>query len=334
MRKSMRGKRRGGEDKSFWLCFSDLMSTLVLVLVLIMFYSLYLHFDTMEEATARLLQTEQSLADQEAEIAAQDEELRISNLQLIEREAALNEALAELEQAQLELQASQLSAQEREELLAALQTQLEGQQAQLEDQQAQLEDLIGVRSRIIVELASALNEANVQVDTDQNTGAIRLSSEVLFNVGQAVLKPEGERFLQRFIPVYMDVLLSEEYADSVSEIIIEGHTDSTGTYIENMELSQNRARAVLQYILSSDFTQLSYSEKQALREVVTVNGRSSSDPVLDENGLENMDASRRVEFKFRLHDETMIQQMQELLDSFSIEETQTDTQQESAQSAQ
>lgn len=58
MRKSMRGKRRGGEDKSFWLCFSDLMSTLVLVLVLIMFYSLYLHFDTMEEATARLLQTE------------------------------------------------------------------------------------------------------------------------------------------------------------------------------------------------------------------------------------------------------------------------------------
>ena len=277
MRKSMRGKRRGGEDKSFWLCFSDLMSTLVLVLVLIMFYSLYLHFDTMEEATARLLQTEQSLADREAEIAAQDEELRISNMQLIEREAALNEALAELEQAQLELQASQLSAQEREELLAALQTQLEGQQAQLEDQQAQLEDLIGVRSRIIVELASALSEANVQVDTDQNTGAIRLSSEVLFNVGQAVLKPEGERFLQRFIPVYMDVLLSEEYADSVSEIIIEGHTDSTGTYIENMELSQNRARAVLQYILSSDFTQLSYSEKQALREVVTVNGRSSSD---------------------------------------------------------
>ena len=257
MRKSMRAKRRGGEDKSFWLCFSDLMSTLVLVLVLIMFYSLYLHFDTMEEATARLLQTEQSLADREAEIAAQDEELRISNMQLIEREAALNEALAELEQAQLELQASQLSAQEREELLAALQTQLEGQQAQLEDQQAQLEDLIGVRSRIIVELASALSEANVQVDTDQNTGAIRLSSEVLFNVGQAVLKPEGERFLQRFIPVYMDVLLSEEYADSVSEIIIEGHTDSTGTYIENMELSQNRARAVLQYILSSDFTQLS-----------------------------------------------------------------------------
>ena len=174
----------------------------------------------------------------------------------------------------------------------------------------------------------------MQVDTDQNTGAIRLSSEVLFNVGQAVLKPEGERFLQRFIPVYMDVLLSEEYADSVSEIIIEGHTDSTGTYIENMELSQNRARAVLQYILSSDFTQLSYSEKQALREVVTVNGRSSSDPVLDENGLENMDASRRVEFKFRLHDETMIQQMQELLDSFSIADTQTDTQQESAQSAQ
>ena len=212
----------------------------------------------------------------------------ISNMQLIEREAALNEALAELEQAQLELQASQLSAQEREELLAALQTQLEGQQAQLEDQQAQLEDLIGVRSRIIVELASALNEANVQVDTDQNTGAIRLSSEVLFNVGQAVLKPEGERFLQRFIPVYMDVLLSEEYADSVSEIIIEGHTDSTGTYIENMELSQNRARAVLQYILSSDFTQLSYSEKPVSYTHLVHRARA------EEIGIHGIDALRRL----------------------------------------
>lgn len=46
-----------------------------------------------------------------------------------------------------------------------------------------------------------------------------------------------------------------------------------------------------------------------------------------------MDASRRVEFKFRLHDETMIQQMQELLDSFSTE-NQGETQQDGVQSAQ
>ena len=74
--------------------------------------------------------------------------------------------------------------------------------------------------------------------------------------------------------------------------------------------------AVLAYILSDEFVQITPAEKNELREIVTVNGRSFSDPILDENGNENMDASRRVEFKFRLHDETMIEQMRELLKSF------------------
>ena len=35
--------------------------------------------------------------------------------------------------------------------------------------------------------------------------------------------------LQQFLPVYLDVLLREEYADYLGEVIIEGHTDSDGT---------------------------------------------------------------------------------------------------------
>ena len=110
--------------------------------------------------------------------------------------------------------------------------------------------------------------------------------------------------------------MSEEYGNSISEIIIEGHTDSTGTYIDNMALSQNRARAVLAYILSDEFGYLTPEQKVTLRKIATVNGRSYSDPVLNANGVEDMDASRRVEFKFRLHDEAMIDQMRELLESF------------------
>jgi len=331
MRRSMRRRRTNSSDNgSFWLCFSDLMSTLVLVLVLIMFYSLYQHFDAMEEATARIISSEQALSDREAQLAAQDEELENSRMTLIQQQRELNAALEELQQAQLELEASQLSAEEKEELLAAMQARLDEQQAQLADQQtqmanqqaqmaqqeAQLEELVGVRAKIIVDLAGALNAANIEVNTDQNTGAIQLSSEVLFSVGQSELKLEGKQFLQRFIPVYMDVIMSEEYENSISEIIIEGHTDSTGTYIDNMALSQNRVRAVLEYILSDEFGYLTPEQKVALRKIATVNGRSYSDPILNANGVEDMDASRRVEFKFRLHDEAMIEQMRELLESY------------------
>ena len=48
---------------------------------------------------------------------------------------------------------------------------------------------------------------------------------------------------------------------------------------------------------------------------MTANGRSFSDPVLDANGFEDMDASRRVVFKFRLTDEQMIQQLKSILEA-------------------
>ena len=48
--------------------------------------------------------------------------------------------------------------------------------------------------------------------------------------------------------------------------------------------------------------------------MATANGRSSSDPVLRADGTEDMDASRRVVFKFRLTDEQMIEQLKAILE--------------------
>ena len=109
-------------------------------------------------------------------------------------------------------------------------------------------------------------------------------------------------------------IFSEEYKGYVAEIIIEGHTDSTGSYIDNLELSQQRALAVASYVLDDDYRGITADQKRQLRIVATANGRSFSDPVLDANGNEDMDASRRVVFKFRLTDEQMIQQLQDILE--------------------
>ena len=50
-----------------------------------------------------------------------------------------------------------------------------------------------------------------------------------------------------------------------------------------------------------------------LQKIVTVNGRSYSDPIFNSDGTVNLDASRRVEFKFRLKDEEMIGEMIKIL---------------------
>jgi chemotaxis protein MotB len=52
-----------------------------------------------------------------------------------------------------------------------------------------------------------------------------------------------------------------------------------------------------------------------LRELATANGCSWSDPVYDANGNVDMDASRRVVFKFRMTDEQMIQQLKDILEA-------------------
>ena len=133
---------------------------------------------------------------------------------------------------------------------------------------------------------------------------------MFFEVNSFTIKQSGQELLNRFLPVYLGVLMQDEYKDYVAEIIIEGHTDSTGTYLSNLKLSQNRALAVAEYCLQMNT--LSAQMKQKLQDILTATGKSYSDPVLV-NGVEDKEASRRVEFKFRLMDTQMLEQMNEIL---------------------
>ena len=178
-------------------------------------------------------------------------------------------------------------------------------------QQQKLDDLVGVRTKIIRELSTALTTADLKASVDKNTGDIMLESAVFFDVGKNTIKPSGQQLLNEFIPVYLGVLLRSEYADYLGEIIIEGHTDTQGSYLMNLELSQERALSVASYCLQMQG--LSEEQLGMLRSILTAKGRSFSDPIYNGDGTINMDASRRVEFKFRLKDSEMIDEIRQIL---------------------
>ena len=250
----------------------------------------------------------QTLDEQQEKLAQQQATMDAQRATLTQQQETMDAQQQRLAQQQVTMDAQQMK-------LDAQQVTLESQRETLEQQQIQIEQLVGLKTRIISSLSDALRAANISAQVDPTNGSIALESDVLFELGSYDLSERGERFIDRFLPVYLDVLFSDEYRDYVSEIIIEGHTDSLGTYLDNLALSQQRALAVASYVLDDRYRGISGAQKKQLRTVVTANGRSFSDPVLDANGAEDMDASRRVVFKFRLTDEQMIQQLKDIMEA-------------------
>ena len=280
---------------------------------------------TLDTQSATLLAQQATLDDQAAQLASHQLTLAPHQQKLDQQTATLatqqsalddsHQALASKEielfnmSAQLSQQQATLDAQEAK--LSQQQEKLDQQQAAIDAQTKKIDDLVGVRTQIITDLSSALRSARLRATVDPNTGDIVLDSAVFIESGKDTNKPEGRALLDRYIPVYLSVLLSPDYSGYLGEIIIEGHTDTVGDYFMNLELSQSRALTVAQYCLQ--MPTLTETQRTMLRTILTATGRSYSDPVYYADGSVNLDASRRVEFKFSLRDAEMIDEMNRIL---------------------
>ncbi len=313
-RRAGRGSTGGGAS---WISYSDMMAALLLIFVLILTYSLYQYFTMLETKTRELEEQQNLLLSQQVLLNSKEEELNSLQISLTTKQEELDEANARLlsREELLALLQSQLEEKEKELTLAT--SRLEEQQVALAAQARRLDDLVGVRTNIIRDLSSSLTAANLKAKVDAN-GSIVLDSAVFFETAKSDIKEEGKALLDRFIPVYLNVLLSEEYADFLGEIVIEGHTDSTGTYDGNLRLSQQRALQVALYVLN--MPGLTAQQKALLQQILTATGKSWADLIYDANGTEDAEASRRVEFKFSLKDADMIREMQRILQENDLDD--------------
>ena len=299
--------RRSRDSGSYWISYSDMMAGMLFTFALILFMAVYQLVDLQQKKTIELetkeaqLSTQQSLLiDQESQLKDKEELLATTTLMLQEQQKELNENRTALTAAQQSLSLQQSKIEEQAALLAA--------------QQTEIDKLIGLRSRIIEELRDELRRENLDAVVDRNTGAIAFTGAVLFDTNRNELKDSGKALLNAFLPVYIRTLMSEENEGYVGEIIIEGHTDTSGSYLHNLALSQERALAVAEYCLGPEMTELTSAEKQMLQRILTANGRSYADPVYKADGTVDMEASRRVVFKFRMKDSEMIDQMSAILE--------------------
>ncbi len=310
--RSRRKKQQSGHN--VWRSYSDLMAGLLLLFVLVMCVSFMQAQQNYQDRLASEAASQLTESQLNAQLAAQQEELDEQSALLASQQEDLDEqsALVASQQASLDSQSALLAQQESE--LAEQSALVASQQASLEEQQVRIEQIVGVRADLIAALKEEFDALDLGVAIDETDGSIILDSSVLFGYNENELTEEGNAILSEVLPVYCGVLTSDEYIDYLAEIRIDGYTDPSGTYEYNLNLSQERAQAVAEYLFLMEGDSISESEMTEIRGLLSVNGHSYSNPVYNDDGEIDEEASRRVEVKFRLKDEEMINELRDILE--------------------
>ena len=111
--------------------------------------------------------------------------------------------------------------------------------------------------------------------------SVVIQADALFDFDKSVLRPDGKKSIDEAVDKLKGV--------DVEQIIATGHTDSIGTEQYNQKLSERRAEAVKQYLVS----------KGVPASKVTTIGKGESQPVATNKTKEGRQKNRRVDIEFK-----------------------------------
>lgn len=162
------------------------------------------------------------------------------------------------------------------------------------------------RNSVLAEMQKALKDfvsggIEVKSDPKDPLGLLILVPEDLlaFKFDHADISPSGESFLKAFIPKLSRIVCLPQFSNEIHSIVVEGHTDSSGTARHNWDLSQKRSMSVVRASLNILDQNSAREEKAAFLQLLSASGRGSADLIMGSSGEENPSSSRRVVFKLR-----------------------------------
>ena len=138
-----------------------------------------------------------------------------------------------------------------------------------------------------------------------------------FAVNESTIPEGGSAFLEKFAPALVEAVSVQAALGHVNSLVVEGHTDMTGTDAHNLRLSQERATEVSLQILDI-LGRVRPELKIQFMNMQSTAGRGYAEPLAEpgpENEAEVNDRNRRVVFKVRLsgpEDATLLSQVGEV----------------------
>lgn len=220
------------------------------------------------EDARRRAEAEQARAQAEQQQAALQAQQQEAQAQLTAARNAADDAQRKLQDAQ-----DQLAQAEQERQQAEMQSQQAQQQTQEAQRQAQ--QAIQEKEQMRARLLQQLNEVLQTRDTAR--GLIVNMPDVLFDFNKYTLKAEARERLAKISGIV------EAYPGL--KLQVEGHTDSIGSDVYNLQLSEKRADSVRAYLISNGVRP----------DNVTSEGLGKADPVADNSTAHGRKLNRRVE---------------------------------------
>jgi flagellar motor protein MotB len=171
-----------------------------------------------------------------------------------------------------------------------------------------------IRADMLAAVVSALSEREVSVTLDPENGIVRLPESLLFNTGEAVLRPEGERALREVAMVLARNLPCYSRAPAIQQsdcpiaakplleaVLVEGHTDNrpirTSAFADNWDLGSARAINTFKALLAYE-PSLSTLLNERGEALLGVSNYEAQRPVSLGTTSEDQRLNRRIDLRF------------------------------------
>lgn len=307
MKLRRRNFKRSEETQNFWPSFTDMISTIALVLFFLMILAYVQNIITgsnLEYAKKQLIETEKKLEESNAEISNAEKNLRLL-------EDRLDEVKAEVEKGEIALKLSEEQVDEQRQIIAESNRELGELRSTLEGIAVFRVDVLNkVKSSVENELGQTNTEGEDLVSISDN-GNIIINESLVFDYNSYTIKEEGKEILNKLADAFENVLNDKETRANIDAINIQGHADQTGGTEYNRELSSRRAISVVNYLLDYNNTLSNDYGRYFM-----ASGYSNLRPITPGRTEEERAKNRRIEISLVLKDSNV----QEVIDKY-LEET-------------
>jgi|GEM_PF-531106 len=226
-----------------------------------------------QERTAAFNAAQQRRAQIEAQQAEMEQRMKAAEQAAEQAAAAAQSAQQQTQQMQQQQQQMQQQMQAQQQQATQLQQQSAQQAAELEKTKAEL----ATREAEARELRMQQELARIAATKNDQRGLVVTLPGIFFDTGKSTLKAGAKNTLAK--------IAEQLKGDSDVRVAIEGHTDSVGSDEKNQQLSEKRANAVRDYLVSSGVP----------ADRVTATGKGEADPVASNKTAAGRLQNRRVE---------------------------------------